>query len=220
MSTSIIKRVVGVIAALALALGISAVTAGPAEAASKTVWDKVAKCESGGRWHINTGNGYYGGLQFSGSTWKAHGGKKYASKAHKASKAEQIAIARRVLASQGPRAWPSCGKKAHLTKKNGKASKKATPSSNPGAKKSARRRPLRRRRRRRRRPRKRPRPRSRRPARPARPSSSRSSAETRCPRSRSATTSRVAGKALEAQQEQAEEPEQPRRSAFGSKIKK
>jgi nucleoid-associated protein YgaU len=137
VSTSIIKRIVGVVAAVALALGFSAATAVPAEAASKTVWDKVAKCESGGRWHINTGNGYYGGLQFSSSTWRAYGGKKYASKAHKASKAEQIAIARRVLASQGPGAWPHCSRKAHLTKKNGKASKKATPSTNPGAKKKS-----------------------------------------------------------------------------------
>jgi LysM repeat protein len=138
LSTStIIKRIVGVIAAVALAFGISAATAGPADAASKTVWDKVAKCESGGRWHIHTGNGFYGGLQFSSSTWKAHGGKKYASKAHKASKAEQIAIARRVLATQGRRAWPHCGKKAHLTKKNGKASKRAKPSTNPGVKKKA-----------------------------------------------------------------------------------
>ena len=138
LSTStIIKRIVGVIAAVALAFGISAATAGPADAASKTVWDKVAKCESGGRWHINTGNGFYGGLQFSVATWKAHGGKKYASKAHKASKAEQIAIARRVLASQGPGAWPHCGKKAHLTKKNGKASRNAKPGTNPGAKKKS-----------------------------------------------------------------------------------
>ena len=70
------------------------------------------KCESGGRWHINTGNGYYGGLQFSSSTWRAHGGKKYASKANKASRAEQIAIARRVLATQGRGAWPVCGRQA------------------------------------------------------------------------------------------------------------
>ncbi|HET9650425.1 MAG TPA: transglycosylase family protein [Microlunatus sp.] len=134
MTTSIVKRIVGVLAAIALALGISAAAAGPAEAASSNVWDKVARCESGGRWHISTGNGFYGGLQFSGGTWKAYGGQKYASKAHRATKAEQIAIARRVLARQGPRAWPHCGKKAHLTKKNGKANKKATPSSNPGVK--------------------------------------------------------------------------------------
>ena len=65
------------------------------------VWDKVAQCESGGNWKINTGNGYYGGLQFLGSTWRAYGGRKYASQAHQATKSEQIAIARRVLADVG-----------------------------------------------------------------------------------------------------------------------
>lgn len=133
MSSSILKRLVGVLAALALAVGISTVTAGPAEAASKTVWDRVAACESGGRWKINTGNGYYGGLQFSPSTWRGYGGKKYASQANRASKAEQIAVARRVLAGQGPGAWPVCSRKAGLTKQNGKANRNATPASNPGA---------------------------------------------------------------------------------------
>ncbi len=106
----------------------------PAEA-KRTVWDKVASCESSGRWKINTHNGYYGGLQFSPRTWKAFGGRKYGRQAHRASKAEQIAIARRVLSRQGPRAWPGCSKRAGLTKKNGKANRKATPSTNPGAKK-------------------------------------------------------------------------------------
>ena len=85
------------------------------------MWDRVAACESGGRWHINTGNGYYGGLQFSSSTWKGYGGKKYASQAHKASKAEQIKIAKKVLKGQGPGAWPTCSRKAGLTRKNGAA---------------------------------------------------------------------------------------------------
>lgn len=70
-------------------------------------WDGVAQCESGGNWGINTGNGYYGGLQFSQSTWAANGGK---GSAHTASKAEQIRVAENVLASQGPGAWPTCGK--------------------------------------------------------------------------------------------------------------
>jgi LysM repeat protein len=118
--------------ALTLGIGLSAAPA----AAAGTVWDKVAACESGGRWSINTHNGYYGGLQFSSRTWSGFGGKKYASSANKASKAEQIAIARRVLASQGPRAWPTCGRKAKLTKSNGKADKNATPATNPGAKSS------------------------------------------------------------------------------------
>ena len=97
------------------------------------MWDRVAKCESGGNWKINTGNGYYGGLQFSAGTWKAYGGRTYASQAHRATEAEQIAIARRVLAGQGPGAWPTCSRRAGLTKVNGKASKNATSATNPGA---------------------------------------------------------------------------------------
>ncbi len=67
------------------------------------------QCESGGDWSINTGNGYYGGLQFSASTWAAYGGTQYASTADQASKSQQIEIAEKVLAGQGKGAWPSCG---------------------------------------------------------------------------------------------------------------
>jgi hypothetical protein len=66
-------------------------------------------CESGGNWSINTGNGYYGGLQFSAGTWAGFGGTEYAPRADLASKSQQIAIAERVLAVQGPGAWPTCG---------------------------------------------------------------------------------------------------------------
>jgi len=93
---------------------------GPASAAqakSSVNWDAIAQCESGGNWHINTGNGYYGGLQFSRSTWKAHGGGAYASTADKASRSQQIAIAERVLRTQGIGAWPVCGKKAGSSKR-------------------------------------------------------------------------------------------------------
>ncbi len=90
--------------------------AGSAEAASVSTWDKVAQCESGGNWSINTGNGYYGGLQFTLSTWRAYGG---TGMPHQASKAEQIRIAEKVLAGQGPGAWPVCSKKAGLTKGGG-----------------------------------------------------------------------------------------------------
>jgi len=133
LTSKIIQTLLGIIAGLALTLGIALAGAAPASAAT-TVWDKVAKCESGNRWHINTGNGYYGGLQFSSGTWKAYGGRTYGRQAHKATKAEQIAIARRVLAGQGPRAWPTCSRRAGLTKANGKADRKAVPSTNPGAK--------------------------------------------------------------------------------------
>jgi resuscitation-promoting factor RpfA len=125
LTRTILKRLVGVAAAFAVALGMTVGLSKPAEA-KKSVWDKVAACESGGNWKINTGNGYYGGLQFSRSTWNAFGGRRYAKTANKASKSEQIAIARRVLAGQGPGAWPHCGRKAGLTKANGNASRKAT----------------------------------------------------------------------------------------------
>jgi LysM repeat protein len=83
--------------------------AAPASAASHD-WTGVAQCESGGNWHINTGNGYYGGLQFSQSTWAGYGGTAYASRADLATPAQQIAIAEKVLAGQGIGAWPVCGK--------------------------------------------------------------------------------------------------------------
>ncbi|MEU7067442.1 transglycosylase family protein, partial [Streptomyces sp. NPDC046161] len=85
-----------------------------ADAASVSTWDKVADCESSGNWSINTGNGYYGGLQFSASTWSAFGGGTYASRADLATKQQQILIAEKVLASQGQSAWPLCGPPAGL----------------------------------------------------------------------------------------------------------
>jgi hypothetical protein len=84
--------------------------AGHAGAATDGEWDRVAGCESGGNWAINTGNGYQGGLQFSAGTWSGHGGGEYAPAAHLATKDEQIAIAERVLATQGRGAWPVCGR--------------------------------------------------------------------------------------------------------------
>jgi LysM repeat protein len=96
-----------------VALGTAAVgiglLAGPAAAAEHD-WTGVAQCESGGNWHINTGNGYYGGLQFSASTWSGHGGTAFAPRADLATPAQQIAVAERVLAKQGIGAWPTCGK--------------------------------------------------------------------------------------------------------------
>ena len=74
-----------------------------------TGWDEVAACESGGDWSINTGNGYYGGLQFSQQTWEGFGGTQYAATADQATKAQQIAIGEKVLATQGAGAWPNCG---------------------------------------------------------------------------------------------------------------
>ncbi len=85
--------------------------AGPAHAATGDTWNRLAQCESSGDWHINTGNGYYGGIQFSASTWREFGGGKYASRADLASRLEQIAIAEKVLDVQGWNAWPACSAK-------------------------------------------------------------------------------------------------------------
>ena len=98
--------------ALGAAVAGLAVMAGPASAATHD-WTGVAQCESGGNWHINTGNGFYGGLQFTASTWNAYGGQQAAPRADMASPGQQIAVAERVLAGQGVGAWPVCG--AHLT---------------------------------------------------------------------------------------------------------
>ncbi|MFC5663761.1 transglycosylase family protein [Kitasatospora misakiensis] len=92
------------------------VTATSASAAPTSAWDAVAQCESGGNWSISTGNGFSGGLQFSPSTWKAYGGAAYAPQAHQASRPQQIAVAEKVLAAQGPGAWPVCSAKAGLSK--------------------------------------------------------------------------------------------------------
>lgn len=97
---------------------VAAVLSGgnPASAASLSTWDKVAACESSGNWRINTGNGYYGGLQFTSSTWASYGGRTFASQANLATKAQQITVAERVLRSQGPGAWPVCSVRAGLTR--------------------------------------------------------------------------------------------------------
>jgi len=85
----------------------------PAPTGGTGAWDRIAACESGGNWAANTGNGYYGGLQFDHGTWAAYGGTAYANNANGASKAQQIAIAEKVKADRGGYgAWPVCGKKA------------------------------------------------------------------------------------------------------------
>jgi len=136
-----------------LALGLTAAgvagTAallGPASAAqaSSVNWDAIAQCESGGNWSISTGNGFYGGLQFTKGTWRAYGGTKYAPTANKASRSEQIAIAEKVLRGQGIGAWPVCGKKAGSSKhykgtntSGSKSTKSSSKSSHKATSKSA-----------------------------------------------------------------------------------
>ena len=97
------------------------VAAPPAAAAPRavtyngnTVWDTLAKCESGGNWAINTGNGYYGGLQFSLATWNGYNGDEFATYPHQATREEQIIVAERLRAARGYAPWPACRAKLGL----------------------------------------------------------------------------------------------------------
>ncbi|MFJ7996263.1 transglycosylase family protein [Streptomyces sp. NPDC096310] len=97
-------------------MALPLLAAATAHAAPVDVWEKVAACESTHNWQINTGNGYYGGLQFTQSTWEAYGGARYAPRADLATKDQQIAVAEKVLKGQGPGAWPACSVRAGLAR--------------------------------------------------------------------------------------------------------
>lgn len=102
-----LTRILGLIGvAFAFALVSTVLSPVSALADSSVNWDAIAECESGGNWSTNTGNGFYGGLQFKPSTWRANGG---VGAPHRASRAEQIQVAENVLAGQGLGAWPECG---------------------------------------------------------------------------------------------------------------
>jgi hypothetical protein len=88
--------------------------AGPPAEPADGVWDRIAACESGGNWSINTGNGYYGGLQMLGATWRAYGGGEFAPRADQASRAQQITVAERIRADAGYGAWPACARQLGL----------------------------------------------------------------------------------------------------------
>ncbi|MHC3475120.1 transglycosylase family protein [Streptomyces sp. 7R007] len=80
----------------------------------RSPWDCVADCESGGHWDADTGNGFYGGLQFRQATWEEFGGLAYAPRADLATRKQQIAVAEQVLAAQGWQAWPVCSRRYGL----------------------------------------------------------------------------------------------------------
>jgi nucleoid-associated protein YgaU len=122
-------RAIAIAGVTGAAVAAPLMAAGNASAATASEWDAVAQCESGGNWSINTGNGYYGGLQFSASTWAAYGGTQYAGQANQASKAQQIAVAEKVLASQGKGAWPVCGTGLSGAAYNGSAAGSSSSSS-------------------------------------------------------------------------------------------
>ncbi len=118
------RTIVGGLAFAGIAATGVGLAAAPANAASGSTWDALAQCESGGNWAINTGNGYYGGLQFNLGTWQANGG---AGNPASASRSAQIAVAERVLASQGWGAWPACSAKLGLSGTTGAAPQAAAP---------------------------------------------------------------------------------------------
>lgn len=97
--------IAGAVAGAPLVLAVPAANAAP-----DTAWDRLAECESGGDWAIDTGNGYHGGVQFSPSTWRAFGGGEFAAQANQATREQQIVVAERTLAEQGWNAWPSCSR--------------------------------------------------------------------------------------------------------------
>ncbi|NUT99046.1 MAG: LysM peptidoglycan-binding domain-containing protein [Saccharothrix sp.] len=107
-TTSAAVRTVAKVAVAGAIVGAPLSLAAGTASAQSVDWDVVAQCESGGDWSINTGNGYYGGLQFLPSTWRANGGE---GMPNEASREEQIRVAENVLASQGINAWPVCGPK-------------------------------------------------------------------------------------------------------------
>ena len=77
-------------------------------ASGDTVWDQLAQCESSGNWAANTGNGYYGGLQFSQATWLGYDGGEFAEYPHQATREEQITVAERLRDARGYQPWPAC----------------------------------------------------------------------------------------------------------------
>jgi resuscitation-promoting factor RpfA len=107
------SRLLARIGIAAAAVTVPLMLAAPAQAVPvhQDPWDNVAQCESSGNWNANTGNGYYGGLQFSSGTWRSFGGGAYASTANQATRSQQIAIAEKVLRAQGWKAWPTCSRK-------------------------------------------------------------------------------------------------------------
>ncbi|MFE1174418.1 transglycosylase family protein [Streptomyces sp. NPDC058773] len=116
MPSPLAKRSVEALLSLLLVvlsvLGAAAPGAAAAGAATGPVpdWERIAACESNGRWHINTGNGYHGGLQIDPATWRAYGGRRYAPRADLATRDEQIAIGQRIARDRGLSAWPNCAR--------------------------------------------------------------------------------------------------------------
>ncbi|MGR3932191.1 transglycosylase family protein [Streptomyces sp. BRA346] len=133
-SPSRVSPLCAVLTAGSVGIVLPFLNTGAAQAAPVDTWDKVAACESGGNWRVNTGNGYYGGLQFSQHTWAAYGGTRYAPRADLATKGQQIAVAEAVLRGQGPGAWPVCSVRGRLSRSGPPAAEAANRRAARGAK--------------------------------------------------------------------------------------
>ncbi|MFI0777622.1 transglycosylase family protein [Streptomyces sp. NPDC021212] len=132
-SPSRVSPLCAVLTAGSVGIVLPFLNTGAAQAAPVDTWDKVAACESGGNWRINTGNGYYGGLQFSQHTWAAYGGTRYAPRADLATKGQQISVAEAVLRAQGPGAWPVCSGRGRLSRSGPPAAEAANRGAARGA---------------------------------------------------------------------------------------
>ncbi|MFJ1749082.1 transglycosylase family protein [Streptomyces sp. NPDC088116] len=146
-SSSFVKRSVEAFLAMLLApllvplsvlglAGQSAAAVAKPSLTNGTDWNRIAACESGGRWHINTGNGYHGGLQIAPSTWRAYGGHRYAPRADLASRSEQIAVGERIVQARGLSPWPHCGRNAATNSGSGYSGSSQSGSSGAGSSQS------------------------------------------------------------------------------------
>ena len=124
---SLKARVAGVGVAGAATIVGGVVTANEAKAATSSIWDAVAQCETGQNWATNSVPGYSGGLGFANQYWDDFGGTQFSQLPYQATREQQIVVAQRILAVNGPSAWPVCGPRAGLTKANGGAASSAAP---------------------------------------------------------------------------------------------
>ncbi|MFG2862738.1 transglycosylase family protein [Streptomyces sioyaensis] len=103
---SVLLVMLGVLGLAGRGVAVTGAPAGP----PAPDWERIAACESSGRWHINTGNGYHGGLQIDLATWRAYGGERFAPRADLATRAQQIAVGERIVRDRGLSAWPNCAR--------------------------------------------------------------------------------------------------------------
>lgn len=118
---SVLLVMLGVLGLAGRGAAVSGAPAGP----PAPDWERIAACESSGRWHINTGNGYHGGLQIDLATWRAYGGDRFAPRADLASRAQQIAVGERIVRDRGLSAWPNCARVTSASERTAPADQEA-----------------------------------------------------------------------------------------------